>query len=215
MSENNPPPTCPPEAGATPAAVALRAFHDLKATPRQREEAANQMFNAYWPWVKRHLRQWPGLGVHEVEDAMAEAMRRFYKNAPPDHPQPEAWLRLTFNRILIDQYYQHQTGLGGMVPLHGTGDDGSEQELQVADRRQSSDPAEIVMRQDLLAKLLQRVERDRPQDLKMFLDYADSKDPDDIARELGITNGTLRQRMSYLRRFLRRALKLNSSGDLA
>lgn len=210
------PPPDPDRDTTSPAAVALRTLRSPTATRREREDAAETMLKSYRPWINRHLRRWPRDRREDIEDVVQETLRRFCDPTKlrSGHPYPEAWLRRTFVNLIHD-LHQLRNGPNGLcVPIDTLDAESPGIGSQLPSPRTLGDPADLVSARDLFAKAKQAVLRLRPQDIQMFMLYAEARPGVEIAQQLGLDPGVVRQRMHHLRRFLRRALKLQSRGDL-
>lgn len=190
----------------TPAARALRAMHAPAATAREREEAARQMMAAYLPWVKRHLRRWPRARPEDVEDAMSEAIRRFYdpRLLSINHGNPEAWLRKTFHNVLIDQFRRRDEAAGQHLSIDAapaTSDEAPAPGLQLADP--GCDTSERVLQRDRLLRAHAAVALEGSENQFIFMEYMRQTPVREIARALGKSVGAVRQRMHEIRSRLR------------
>ncbi|SEN81134.1 RNA polymerase sigma factor [Actinacidiphila rubida] len=170
------------------------------------ENALRELFGRHAPWLAARLRA--ALPARDVEDVLQETFLAVWRSAPDYRPQgsPGGWLWVIARRQAAGWLRRHGHD-ASPVDTAGLDDTALDGALAAAGRAAARDPVEAVMaRTDLAAALAVLGPQGSPEREVWRLLYVEDRPVAQVARALGVPQGTVKSRAHRVRRLMRTAL---------
>lgn len=170
------------------------------------ESALRELFGRHAPWLAARLRT--ALPARDVEDVLQETFLAVWRSARDYRPQGAAggWLWVIARRQAAGwlRRHGHDASPVDTAALDDTALDGA---LAAAGRAAARDPVEaVVARTDLAAALAVLGPQGSPEREVWRLLYVEDQPVAQVARLMGVPQGTVKSRAHRVRRLMRTAL---------
>ncbi|MCL2730872.1 MAG: RNA polymerase sigma factor [Actinomycetia bacterium] len=170
------------------------------------ESALRELFRRHAPWLAARLRT--ALPARDVEDVLQETFLAVWRSAGDYRPQGSAggWIWVIARRQAAGWLRRHGRDASPVdtATLDDAALDGA---LAAAGRAAARDPVEAVMaRTDLAAALAVLGPQGSPEREVWRLLYVEDQPVAQVARQMGVPQGTVKSRAHRVRRLMRTAL---------
>jgi RNA polymerase sigma-70 factor (ECF subfamily) len=170
------------------------------------ESALRELFGRHAPWLAARLRT--ALPAQDVEDVLQETFLAVWRSAKGYRPQGSAggWLWVIARRQAAGWLRRHGHD-ASPVDTAVLDDVALDDALAAAGRAAARDPAEaVVARADLAAALAVLGPAGSPEREVWRLLYVEDQPVAQVARLMGVSQGTVKSRAHRVRRLMRTAL---------